>query len=203
MLYKKEIGLPFLVYADTRSITEEKVMILKDMGCVTMAIGIESGNYWMRRYVLNRDITKEEIIRKFEIAKKSGIRISTYNMIGLPFETREMVFETIRLNRQVDAAASTVGPFKPFPKTRLGDIARQFGMIMRKPDFLTLESEMSTPYIDDKQIDGLVRTFAYYLKVPEQLFPILELCENDKKLAEMLLPHLKIEDSQTRIDHRT
>ena len=193
VLYKKDIGLPFLVYADTRSVTKEKVMILKDMGCITMAIGIESGNYWMRRYVLNRNITNEEIIRKFEIAKKSGIRISTYNMIGLPFETREMVFETIRLNRQVDVTTSTVGPFKPFPKTRLGDIARQFGMIMRKPDFLTLESEMCTPYIDDKEIDGLVRTFAYYLKLPEDMFPILELCEKDEKLAKQLLPHLIIE----------
>lgn len=194
VLYKKEIGLPFLVYADTRSVTEEKAAILKDMGCVTMAIGIESGSYWIRRYVLNRNITNEEIIRKFEIAKKSGIRISTYNMVGLPFETREMVFETIRLNRQVDAATSTVGPFKPFPKTRLGDIARQFGMIKRKPDFLTLESEMCTPYMDDKEIDGLVRTFAYYLKVPEHMFPLLELCEKDEKLVEQLLLQLKIED---------
>lgn len=189
-LYSKEVDLPFLVYADARSLTEKKVMLLKDMGCITMAIGIESGSYWMRRYVLNRNITNEEIVRRFEIAKKSGMRISTYNMIGLPFETREMVLETIHLNRQVDVATSTVGPFKPFPKTRLGDIARQFGLIRRKPDFSTLESEMCTPYMDDKEIDGLVRTFSHYLKTPEHLFPILHLCENDKNLADRLLQHL-------------
>lgn len=190
--YKKKIGLPFLVYADTRSIKEEKVQLLKDMGCVTMAIGIESGSPWMRKYVLNRKISNEDIIRKFDIAKKSGIRISTYNMIGLPFETREMVFETIHLNRAVDVATSTVGPFKPFPKTRLGNIAKQFGMIKQDPNFLVLKSEMRTPYMEADEIDGLVRTFSYYLKAPESLFPLLELCEKDEKLAEQILPHLKL-----------
>lgn len=192
-LFKREVNLPFLIYADTRSINEEKVKCLKEMGCVTMAIGIESGSYWIRKYILNRDITNDEIIRKFGIARESGIRISSYNMIGLPFETREMVFETISLNRMVNVATSTVGPFKPFPRTRLTDLADKFGMIRKKPDFLSLESEICTPHLSEKEIDRLVRTFNYYIKLPEQWFPILEACEKDEQIADMVLPTLAVD----------
>jgi len=189
-LFRREVNLPFLIYADTRSISEEKVKCLKEMGCVTMAIGIESGSYWIRKNILNRNITNDEIVRKFAIARESGIRISSYNMIGLPFETREMVFETVSLNRQVNVETSTVGPFKPFPGTRLTEMADEFGMIQRKPDFLSLESEICTPHLSDKEIDGLVRTFNYYVKLPEKWFPILEACEKDEKIAELILPDL-------------
>jgi len=192
-LFKREVNLPFLIYADTRSINEEKVDCLKEMGCVTMAIGIESGSYWIRKYILNRNITDDEIIRKFAIARESGIRISSYNMIGLPFETREMVFETISLNRKVSVAASTVGPFKPFPGTRLTDLAEKYGMIRKKPDFLSLESEMCTPHMNGEEIDGLVRTFNFYIRLPEKWFPILEACEKDGKIADMILPNLTAE----------
>ena len=189
-LYRKEVDLPFLIYAGTRTITEEKIEYLKTMGCVTIAIGIESGNQWMRKYVLNRDISDDEIIRKFDIARRSGIRVSAYNMVGLPFETRDMVFDTIRLNRKVKAAASGVWPFKPFPKTRLANLATEFGMISKEPDYSSIESDICTPYLDETEINGLVRTFSSYTKLPEHLFPLLEICEKDEAIAEQILPIL-------------
>ena len=190
VLYRKEIGLPFLIYAGTRSITEEKVSYLKKMGCVTIAMGIESGNYWMRKYVLNRNITDENIIEKFQIVKRSGIRVTTYNMIGFPFETRDMVFDTIELNRKVKAAMSGVWPFKPFPKTRLTSLAKEYGMIKKDPDYCSIESEMCTPYLNEKDINGLVRTFSFYVKVPRRLFPLLEKCEKDEAIAKQKLSSL-------------
>lgn len=189
-LYQKEVNLPFLIYAGTRTITEEKVACLRDMNCVTIAMGIESGNAWMRKYILNRDISDDEIIEKFEIVKKSGIRCSAYNMIGLPFETRGMVFDTIHLNRKVNASTSSVAPFKPYPRTRLAEIAKEFGFLKKTPDYTNWQTDMDSPYLGSDEIDGLVRTFSLYVKLPEEFFPILEKSEKSKQFSQEVFPKL-------------
>ena len=189
-LYQREVNLPFLICAGTRTITEEKVACLKEMNCVTIAMGIESGNPWMRKYILNRDTSDEEIIEKFEIVKKSGIRVSAYNMIGLPFETREMVFETINLNRKVNAATSSVAPFKPYPKTRLEEIAKEFGFLRKTQNYLSWQTDLNSPYLSSGEVDGLVRTFSLYCKVPEEFFPLLEKSEKSKQFAQEVFPKL-------------
>lgn len=187
-LYKKEVNLPFLVYAGTRTITEEKVACLKDMNCVTIAIGVESGNAWLRKYLLNRDISDEEILEKFEIVQRANIRVSAYNMIGLPFETREMVFDTIQLNRKLHASTSSVAPFKPYPQTKLHDLAKEFGLLHRTPDYMSWQSDLDSPYLSHREMDGLVRTFSLYTKLSEELFPALKRCEYDDEYAQEMLP---------------
>lgn len=189
-LYKKEIRLPFVVYAGTRTVTSQKVEYLKEMGCITMAMAIESGNYWIRKYVLNRDITNEDIIKKYKIVKDSGIRVSAYNMIGLPFETREMVFDTIELNRRVKPAASSVAAYLPYPKTRLAEIAVEFGMLKKAPNYSAVETDLDTPHLSRDEINGLVRTFALYTKLPKKFFPILKKCEKDEQFARKAFPEL-------------
>ena len=199
-LYKKRINLPFLIYACTRTITEEKVTYLKEMNCVTIAMGVESGNSWLRKNLLNRSISNAEIIQKFEIVKNSNIRVSAYNMIGLPFETRRMVFDTINLNRKIKANTSSVSPFKPYPKTRLGEIAKEFGFFQKEPDYNSEKSDLDSPYLRREEIDGLLRTFSLYVKLPEDFFPIIEKCEKDEQFAMKtfpdLLKHLKETDKK-------
>ncbi len=189
-LYKREIQLPFLIYAGTRTISEDKVSVLKDMNCVTIAMAIESGNEWMRKYILNRNISDDDIIRKYDIVKKSGIRVSAYNMIGLPFETREMIFETIHLNRKINPATSSVSIFKPYPKTRLYEIVKDFGFLKSQPQYLIEKSDIDSPFIKNEEINGLQRTFALYTKVREKEFPLLKKCEKDEELAKEVFPNM-------------
>ena len=189
-LYKKRINLPFLIYAGTRTITEEKVACLKEMNCVTIAMAIESGNPWIRKNLLNRNISDAEIIKKYEIVKNSNIRVSAYNMIGLPFETRKMVFDTINLNRKVKADTSSVSPFKPYPKTRLGEVSKEFGFLQKEPDYSSNNTDLDSPYLRREEIDGLLRTFPLYVKLPEKFFPLLEKCEKDEMFAVKTFPDL-------------
>lgn len=188
--YKQDVNLPFLVYAGTRSLTEEKVACLKDMNCVTIAIGVESGNPWLRKYVLDRDISDNDILEKFDIVHRANIRVSAYNMLGLPFETRDMVFDTIRLNRKLPVAASSVSPFKPYPGTKLYELAKDFGLLYRTPDYMSWQTDLDSPYLSRQQIDTLVNLFPLYTKLPEESFPLLERCEHDDAYAQEMLPKL-------------
>lgn len=190
--YKREVNLPFLIYAGVRSLTEEKVKILKEMGCVTIAMGIESGNPWIRRYILNRRVTNEEIIEKFHLCQKYQIRASAYNMIGIPFETREHIFETIELNRQCQTSTSSVTFLEVYPKTEIYELAQSFGFIdknyIARVEYIT--PHLKSPYLAKDELQGLLKTFSMYIKVPKSLFPILRFCEQDTDEANQLLQEL-------------
>ncbi|HPM42501.1 MAG TPA: radical SAM protein, partial [Candidatus Omnitrophota bacterium] len=97
----KPLNIMFGCSVDPGTVLDEKVKIAKEMGCVAMSIGVETGNEKIRKYVLGRNISNEQIKRAVDTVKKHGIKISTFNMVGLPGETKKNVFETIRLNKDL------------------------------------------------------------------------------------------------------
>jgi len=48
-LYKKEIGLPFYVDSTVVSINKERARLLKEMGCICVNMGLESGDHEYRK----------------------------------------------------------------------------------------------------------------------------------------------------------
>lgn len=186
--YEEKVNLPFLIYAGVNSLNEEKIKVLKDIGCVTMGIGIESGNETIRRDILNRRMSDEKIVKTFNLVKDYGIRVSAYNMIGLPFETRENIFETIELNRRCKPATSSVVFLEPYPKTEIYSICVSNGFI--EPGYIPI-CDFFTPHIKEKTIShkelrGLIKTFTIYMRVPRLLYPLVKICEQDNPISNLL-----------------
>ncbi len=129
-MYANIIGLPFIIYARVETVTRQKLALLKKMGCVGVAMGIESGNEQIRREVMNRHMNNEEIRIKFGMVRAAGIRATAYNMMGLPFETRDTIFDTINLNRKVnpDSFSCTL-----MTAQELQGLHRTFPMYVRFP----------------------------------------------------------------------
>ncbi|MFZ5799819.1 MAG: B12-binding domain-containing radical SAM protein, partial [Candidatus Omnitrophota bacterium] len=114
--YKAKLGLSFGANIRLDTISEELISALKDAGCNRLNFGIESGNEWLRKNILNRNISNQEIIERVGLIKKHHIKTYSYNMMGLPFETQEMIRDTITLNQQVEIDSGDVFFFYPFPK---------------------------------------------------------------------------------------
>lgn len=177
--YLNEINLPFLIYARVESVTEEKVQILKRMGCKTFAMGIESGNEFIRKNVLNRHMSNRVIIEKFNLVKSYGIRVSSYNMIALPYETRSRIFDTIELNRKVDPEVSSCAFLAPYKHTPIRKMCEDEGL---DPNYETIASHV--PQFIPKgmtrdELQGLYRTFRFYIKFPKERFDEIKLAETD------------------------
>ena len=98
------------------TITEEKVALAKEMGCVSMSIGIEAGNPKIRES-LNRKYSDEKLEKGIGWMHKHGIKVASFNIIGCPGETRENVFETIELNRKLKVQSCNVYIMFPYPGT--------------------------------------------------------------------------------------
>ncbi len=123
--YSKEIGLPYSCNARVETIDDEIAQCLKDSGCLSVNFGVETGNEWLRGNILNRRHSNEKIKESFRIIKKYGIKAFSFNMIGLPFETKEMARETLQLNLELKPDFGKCFYFYPYPGTRLRQVCSE------------------------------------------------------------------------------
>lgn len=127
--YRARIGLPMICYVRANMVHEDVARALHEAGCITIAMGIESGNEQLRKTVLRRNITDEQIIRAADLFHHYGISIMTQNMVGLPDETIENAYETIRLNIRVKPSYAWVSIFQPYPRTQLHQYCLDKGLL--------------------------------------------------------------------------
>lgn len=187
----KPLGIKFGCSIRPETTTEEKVAVLKDMGCVAMSMGIESGNEDLRKYQLGRRMSNESIINASKIIEKYGIRLSTFNMVGLPEETRENVFETICLNRKIHSKSCNVYIIYPYPGT---PIAEKYKTVYRDENGAFIDVSKAKDFelsaMTSEEVEGLRRTFNLYLILPKELWPIIEIAESDNETGNKILKAL-------------
>ncbi len=123
--YTKEIGMPYAANGRIETMDEEMVKMLKDSGCVEIKIGVEVGNEELRNKILQRNMSNEQIINVFKLCKKYGLEASSFNMIGLPYETEQNIKETIALNRKIQPLRMGLSIFRPYPGTELYEICKK------------------------------------------------------------------------------
>ncbi len=92
-------------------------------------IGLESGSERMRRDVLKRHYSNEDIIRAVSQAREHGLEVGMYNLIGLPGETRKDFAETVRVTRECKPDWYLLSVFFPYPGTVLYDRCREQGLL--------------------------------------------------------------------------
>jgi hypothetical protein len=165
-----EVGLPFWVEARPESVTREKVALLETAGCEGISIGVESGDPDLRRRLLDRHVDDERIVTALTVLAGSRLRISANNIIGFPGETREQVFETIRLNRRFPRVEGVMcALYNPYHGTRLRRVAEAQGLIA--PGALAGDYRRDTVLcngpLSPDELRGLQRAFPLYVKFPE------------------------------------
>jgi radical SAM superfamily enzyme YgiQ (UPF0313 family) len=114
-----KIKLKFWCNSRIDTIDEEKIKLLKEAGCFRVHLGIETGNDWLRRHILGKNFTNEEIIEKCNLLKKYGIKVVVFFMIGIPYEREENIYESINLCKKINPDWIIHSVFYPFPKTKL------------------------------------------------------------------------------------
>ena len=117
-------------------------------------------------------------------------------MIGLPRESRKMILETIKLNRQVRPDFADFGCFFPFRGTLLGDLTVEDGAAdpeeIARSRSSHAESIMHMPQIYTDEINGIMKMHYFYLNYPEALWPIFRLCEKNGTCRDLLYRFLKL-----------
>jgi radical SAM superfamily enzyme YgiQ (UPF0313 family) len=178
----EDFKIPFWFNTRPENASAKNLELMNSINCFRISFGLECGNEKFRREVVKRAPTNDEIISNFNTIADSGIAFSVNNMIGFPDETREMVFETIDLNRELHGYDSlTVSIFTPYHGTDLRKLAVKRGYI--EEDSLathtTSSSTLDMPQFTSAEIDGLMRTFTSYVQFPKEEWPRIKLGEPD------------------------
>jgi radical SAM superfamily enzyme YgiQ (UPF0313 family) len=192
----KEIGLPFWCQTRIETVTPEKLKLLKEIGCVRLSFGIEHGNEEFRKRWLLRSTTNALMINNFKNVKDSGIPFSVNNIVGFPHETRELAFDTIRLNRHVDADDRNAYPYTPFHGTPLRVECEKLGLIKNEDivqSVVTGESLLDMPQFPKKEVQAIVKTFNMYVKFPESRWSDIKKAEEDSPEGQKIYKELKQE----------
>lgn len=150
-LYKKEVNLPFYCQGRVNELNEAVIKMLKEAGCYYLAFGVESGNERIRRHILNKNFSNEDIIRVGKIAKKYKLKILTFNMFGMPNESLDEAFDTVRINAEIGADSISTTILQPTVGTQIYEYIKEQGLFMKEydPDNLVGhygESKIKSPY---------------------------------------------------------
>jgi radical SAM superfamily enzyme YgiQ (UPF0313 family) len=108
--------------------TERLFVAMAEANFTFVNIGLESGSERVRREVLHRNYSNDDIIRTVAAARRHGLRINFFNMIGLPGETCVEHLETVRINRLCQPDVHYTGIFFPYPGTDLYDRCKEMGL---------------------------------------------------------------------------
>ncbi len=193
-LYKERVNLPFWIQAEANNVTDEKIRYLKDAGCIAIAIGIETGNDFIRQKIYKRHTSKGTTIRAFEIMHKYGIRTSGNVIVGVPEEGRKEIFDTIDLVRKCQPRALNVNIFAPFQGTELRDYCVKKGYMDKEfihDGRVPWKPVLDMPQITKSEIEGLVRTFALYATLPKKYWSMIRKCEEFTKESDEIFASLE------------
>lgn len=186
----KEFCIPFWFNTRPEHSEVEIFQKLKDVGCFRVSYGLESGNEKFRTEVLARKITNEKLLHHFEIIADSGIDFSVNLIIGMPKETRAMVFDTIEMVKQIRNYDSlTVSIFVPYRGTVLRKVAIAEGWLSAdsQTTHTTHTSSLNMPQFTAKEIDGLMQTLPLYVEFDKSHWPEIEKIEKfDPGYVELL-----------------
>lgn len=118
-VYRKNVAVPFScnVYAST--INEKTVKLLKEGGCRVVAMGIELGDDEIRMKVVNKPITTAQILEAARLIKSFGMRLATFNILGVPWSGVDKDIDTLVLNQKIKTDNARVTVLVPFPKSAL------------------------------------------------------------------------------------
>ena len=162
--------MPFFIETRVETVKPGDGKKLEKVGCAGVAMGVESGSLTLRKSLLDRFMPDSEILRGFKELEETNIRISANNIIGFPYETRKLAFDTIRLNRTFNVMDRTVNAFVTFQGIALRKITDKLGYT--KPDdiqkSIKVGAQYDMPQFKRKEIKGFVKTFNYYCSFPEE-----------------------------------
>jgi len=170
--YRSEVSLPFIVNLRPEQANKELVKALAKAGCYCVQLGVESASFELRKEALGREVTDEELEAAARRIKEAGIRLLTYNMVGLPGESLSDAAKTLEWNAKVGADFPRVSIFQPYPRTVLGDkvLAKMCGQ--ETPSFESYFRRSPLSGREVRRIENLQKLFHPYIKFPA-LRPLL------------------------------
>ncbi len=202
--YRERIGLPFTIETTASTIQEEKVKLLKSMGCQSISMGVETANEEMRRNLLNKKIKNATFEKAFRILHEQKMRYVANFMFFLPEQTLDDMYQAILFCQQYRVKYPSPRIFFPYAGSWLRAYGEKNGLFDQAL-LAKMEDENQITSLDD--LSGQWSVFSQTVtKVSPDVFEqgkrlldhFILLMEMPSWLHEPILAMLKRTDDATR-----
>jgi radical SAM superfamily enzyme YgiQ (UPF0313 family) len=131
-------------------------------GCNRIHFGIETGDAEFLRRVGKPGVEQRQALEAFREAAALGIRTVAHVIVGLPGETREMLWNTYRFLGELDPDNASWNLATPYPGTKLFEEAERKNLILTRDwtKFNTNELVMRTEELSGPELVELLNTFS-------------------------------------------
>jgi radical SAM superfamily enzyme YgiQ (UPF0313 family) len=148
-------------------------------------VGLESGSERVRRDVLRRYYSNEDVRRTFEDARAAGLRINAYNLVGVPGETPRDFRRTIAINRELRPDESRLSIFYPYPGTDLHATCIDRGLEIRlsEENAERYRAHLGLPEFPNRRVERYFRWFDLLVYRGARSLPVLLRSYRSKWLA--------------------
>lgn len=125
-LYKLDI--PWSCDSRINTLDENKIKLMKEHGCIQIAIGAESGCQKVLDY-LNKGIDRDKIKTTIDLLNQCELKSKIYMIMGFPEETYQNMLESIEFIKSCNPTSIVLSLFTPYLNTSLYDECKDKGLI--------------------------------------------------------------------------
>ena len=209
--YLDYINLPFHCYITPSTASDVILKELAAAGCVSVSMGVQSGSETIRKIILKRHHSDQNIIAAAERVKKYKLKLISEFIFGFPDETPEDMWKTLELNEKLHAYSTAAFIFYPYPKTELTEYCLEKGHL--SPENYELIKKgygsyhttclLQHPYMNE--VHKFNAILPVYNKTPKCLKPILKRILKmkysflHKFIYIFSIPMIDVDESVTRI----
>ena len=131
-IVKRKLKLRYYCQLRVDTIDEEIAEGLAKSGCMTAALGIESGDEEILK-TLKKGFKKSQAYKAVAALKSAGVPVLASYIIGSPGDTHESIHRTIEFAKELDTNQTKFMICTPFPGTELFRMAVEKGILSNTP----------------------------------------------------------------------
>jgi radical SAM superfamily enzyme YgiQ (UPF0313 family) len=110
-----------------RGVSEEKIKMARESGCVELAVGVESVSEKVLS-IINKGINIEQVKSFIRLCKKYGIKVKTDIVFGLPGEPFSIVDDTINFIEETQPEFVNIHGLDPTPGSHIYNNSKYYGI---------------------------------------------------------------------------
>ena len=145
--YKEEIGLGYVCNSRFDLLDEKAVELMRESGCMQLNVGLESGDEYIRREVLNRNQSEEQIVEASKLCRQKGIRLYVFTMVGMPGEDLRRALNTVKLTAKLWPDIVQTSIYYPYAQTALYELckAKEYLSERRLDSYFEVDTVLNLP----------------------------------------------------------
>jgi anaerobic magnesium-protoporphyrin IX monomethyl ester cyclase len=158
----------FTCWAAGRHFDDEAATLLREINCVHVSFGVESGSPAVYRYLKGNWNSPEKNAEAIKRAHSFGFKVNVSVIVGTPIETTSDLQQNIDYLKSLPIDSGSVGLLKAFPGTQLWEDAKSRNLVNDSmPDWGAIESDEimnpATIFLGEKT--SRKETYRMYIKI--------------------------------------